>query len=153
MRLTTVLLLMTVLAAPVPPLEPDLAPQAASPRGSSPSASTPYTFESGAGVLLFYVKPDKGAEFEAVVARIRHVLDSSRDPARRQQADGWRIYKSVEATAHPMFVFVFDPAIAAVDYDPIKMLGEALPQEVQGLYAQLKDAVVKVERLAMTKVR
>jgi hypothetical protein len=152
MRLTTVLLLMPVLAAPVPPLEADLPPQTASPRGSSP-ASTPYTFESGAGVLFFYVKPDKGAEFEAVVARIRHVLDSSRDPTRRQQADGWRIYKSVEATAHPMFVFVFDPAIAAVDYDPIKMLGEALPQEVQGLYAQLKDAVVKVERLAMTKVR
>jgi hypothetical protein len=152
MRLTTVLLLIPVLAAPVPRVAAaDRLPQSASPKG--PSAATPYTFESGAGVLFFHVKPDKVPEFEAVVARIRHVLDSSTDPARRQQADGWRIYKSVESAVGPMYVFVFDPAIAAADYDPIKVLGEALPQEVQGLYAQLKDAVVRVERLALTKVR
>ena len=112
-----------------------------------------YTFPTGAGVLFFYVKPDRVSEFEGVITRVRHVLDTTSDPARRQQADGWRIYKSVDAPSGPVYVFVVDPANASADYDPIKLLGEALPVELPGLFAQLKDATVKVERMGLTKVR
>jgi hypothetical protein len=112
-----------------------------------------YTFATGAGVLFFHVKSDRLAEFDAVVARIRQVLDTTTDPARRQQADGWRIYKSTETSAGPVYVFIFDPATTTADYDPIKLLGEAMPVEAPGLYAQLKDATVKVERMGLTKVR
>jgi hypothetical protein len=127
---------------------------AQAPPSSNPgSGASQYAFATGAGVLFFHVKPERLADFEAVVARIRQVLDTTTDPARRQQADGWRIYKSMEMTSAPIYVFMFDPATTTADYDPIRLLGEAMPIEVPGLYAQLKDATVKVERMGLTKVR
>lgn len=168
MRLTTVLFLLPALLAgsapqPVPRLARDglslskaavrADGQATPAHGKPAGPSSHYTFASGVGMLFFHVKADRIAEFEAVIARIRQVLDTTTDPARRQQADGWRIYKSVETSSGPVYVFMFDPATAAADYDPIKLLGEASPVEAAGLYAQLKDATVKVERMGLTKVR
>jgi hypothetical protein len=121
--------------------------------GGAAGTSAQYSFPTGAGVLFFYVKPDRLAEFESVVSRVRHVLDTTTDPVRRQQADGWRIYKSADRPSGPVYVFMFDPANASADYDPVKLLGEALPVEVPDLYTQLKDATLKVERMGLTKVR
>ena len=122
-------------------------------QSSAGSGASAYSFATGAGVLFFHVKSDRLAEFESVVARIRQVLDTTTDPARRQQADGWRIYKSMEMTSGPVYVFMFDPATTTADYDPIKLLGEVMPVEVPDLYTQLKNATAKVERMGLTKVR
>ena len=46
----------------------------------APAASKDYVFSSGAGMLFFYVKPDKSAEFEAVVKRLSEALDKTADP-------------------------------------------------------------------------
>jgi hypothetical protein len=149
MRFATVLLLIVPLLAGSSRVAASRDPQAP----PSTTGSPQYTFATGAGVLFFHVKPDRIAEFEAVVGRIRQVLDTTTDPARKQQADGWRIYKSMEMTSGPVYVFMFDPATSSADYDPVKLLGEAMPVEVAGLYAQLKEATVKVERMGLTKVR
>lgn len=120
------------------------------------AAQTPsYAFPSGAGVLLFYVKPDKTAQFESVLARIDEALSKTPDPARHEQAASWRIYRSVESTSREaaVYMFVFDPAIAGADYDPVKLLSQELPAEAPSLYQTLKDAVVRVERMALTKMR
>jgi hypothetical protein len=132
--------------------------EAASRQASAQVAPAPptrdYVFSSGAGMLFFYVKPDKSAEFEAVVARLSQVLDRTEDPVRKQQAASWRILKSVELqTDSPVYVFVFDPAVVGADYDPVKVLSEAAPAELQALYAKLKDATIRVERMALVKLR
>src|SRR4051794_19504230 len=57
-----------------------------------------YSFPSGAGMLFFYVKPDRTADFEAVVTRLSETLDRAEDPVRKQQAANWHILRSVEAT-------------------------------------------------------
>ena len=59
----------------------------------------------------------------------------------------------MEMTSGPVYVFMFDPATTTADYDPIKLLGEAMPVEVPDLYTQLKNATAKVERMGLTKVR
>jgi hypothetical protein len=113
-----------------------------------------YAFPSGAGMLFFYVKPDRTADFESVVTRLAETLDRAEDPVRRQQATGWRILRSVETTKDAaIYVFVFDPAVPAADYDPVKILSEGQPADIQPLYEKLRDATIRVERMGLTKLR
>ena len=132
-------------------------PPTARPTSLPPSAPTTqgdYRFPSGAGLLFFYVKPDKTADFEAIVARLSEALDKTEDPARKQQAASWRILRSVEASPDAaIYLFMFVPATPNADYDPIRVLGEALPAEVQGIYERLRDAVIRVERMGLAKIR
>lgn len=134
---------------------------AASPQGpppSSPQAQTVpsqgYRFPSGAGILFFHVHSDRTSEFETVLRRIGEVLEATEDPARRQQAASWRIFRSLEQQpGDTVYLFVFDPAVAGADYDPVRLLGEALPTESQALYETLKNAIVRVERMGLLKIR
>jgi hypothetical protein len=120
---------------------------------SSQPAPQSYTFPSGAGLLFFYVKPDHAADFEAVIKRLGDVLTASQDPVRQQQAASWRMFRSVETHSDRIYVFMFDPAVAGADYDPVKILNDGLPAEVQDLYAKLKGAIVKVERMGLDRLR
>ena len=113
-----------------------------------------YTFPSGAGLLLFYVRPDRTADFEAIARRLGEVLDRADDPVRKQQAANWRVFQSVEvAREHAIYAFIFDPAVAGASYDPVTVLGEALPTEVQVLFDRLKASVIRVERMGLRKLR
>jgi hypothetical protein len=113
-----------------------------------------YVFPAGAGAIFLHVRPDRTQDFEAVIARLSHALDQTTDPVRKQQAASWRIYKSVETPRESViYVFFFDPASFGADYDPIKILSEALPGEVQGLYERLKADVMRVERMGLSKIR
>jgi hypothetical protein len=151
-------MLSTAVAAAVAVWAPDMRAaglqQPASSAQTAPASSKDYVFSTGAGMLFFYVKPDKSAEFEAVVTRLSEALDKTADPVRKQQAAGWRILKSVELqTDSPVYVFVFDPAVVGADYDPVKVLSDGAPADLQALYAQLKDATIRVERMALVKLR
>ena len=113
-----------------------------------------YTFETTTALLLFYVRPDKTSDFEAVVNRLAQALDASTDPTRRQQAAAWRMLRSSEPSRDAVvYVFLLDPVVPSADYDPVRVLSESLPAEVQPLYDKLKASVIRVERMALTKLR
>lgn len=98
-------------------------------------------FTSPSGLVFNQVKPDKTADFEAVVARLRAGLRSSADPARRKQAESWRVYKASEPyQGSVLYVFVIDPAIPAADYSITRVLAETSPAEVQDMYAKFRAA-------------
>lgn len=121
---------------------------------ATPAVPATYMFESGAGLLLYYVQPAKAADFEAILGRFREALAKAEAPQRKQQALNWKIYKSAEpVTDAAVFVFAFDPAITTASYDPLLLLAEVLPAEMQPLYERLKDAVIRVERMGLTKIR
>jgi hypothetical protein len=129
-------------------------PQAPAVPRPSVTASQEYVFPSNAGILFFHVRPDRAQDFEAVVARLAEALDRSTDPVRRQQAASWRIYKSLETPREGvLYLFFFDPAVLGADYDPIKVLGEDAPAEIGALYERLRADVLRVERMALTKMR
>ena len=151
MRLPRSVLIVCVLlligAAPVPPQG---VPTPVAPAGGSQA----YAFPSGAGLLLVYVRPERTADFERVVQRLAEVLDKADQAVRKQQAAGWRMFKSVEAPKDSViYVFVVDPAVAGSDYDPIKVLSEGLPTEAHALYESLKSATVRIERMGLAKLR
>ena len=124
--------------------------------GQAPAraAAQEYVFPSGAGVLFFHVRPERSDDFEAIVKRLGDALERSIDPVRRQQAATWRIYKSAEAPRDAViYLFFFDPAVAGADYDPIKVLSEDTPAELSGLFERLRAAILRVERMGLTKLR
>jgi pyruvate/2-oxoglutarate dehydrogenase complex dihydrolipoamide acyltransferase (E2) component len=130
---------------PTPP--PSGQPPATPPSGQQPAqaASAPgRTFSSDAGMFFNMIKPDKTGDFEAIVARVKQALANSPNPIRKQQAAGWKVFKSVEpgmplpdGTRAVLYIFYIDPAVKDADYTITKILQEAFPSEVQDLYTKL----------------
>jgi hypothetical protein len=139
-----------------PPAQTPTPTATATPTPTATPAAGPadYLFPTGAGLIFYYVKPAKAADFEAVLERVKESLNKAQAPMLKQQALNWRIYKSAEAvTDAAVFVFAFDPAITTANYDPLLALNQTLPAEVQPLFDRIKDAVIKIERMGLTKIR
>ncbi len=99
-------------------------------------------FASDAGLVLNFVKPDKTADFEAIMGKLREALQKSDKPERKQQAASWKVMRAVEpgANGSVLYVFVIDPAVKGADYTVSTILAEAFPEDVQALYKQYADA-------------
>lgn len=140
-------------APPVPPAAPPAAPVGVA--AVDPAiAAADYKFPSGAGMLIFHVATAKVADFDFVVGRIKEALLKAPQGDRARQAEHWAIYKSTEKPGESIpYLFVFDPTLPQASYDPVLLLAELLPDETQALYERLKAAVLKVERMGLTKIR
>jgi hypothetical protein len=99
-------------------------------------------FASDAGLVLNFVKPDKAADFEAIVDKLREALQKSATPERKKQAASWKVFRAVESGAHGSVVYVFDidPAVKGADYTVATLLAEAFPNDVQARYHQYLDS-------------
>jgi hypothetical protein len=99
-------------------------------------------FASDAGMVLNFIKPDKTADFEATIAKLREALQKSDKPERKQQAISWRVFRAAEpgANGSVLYVFVIDPAVHGADYTISTILAEAFPADVQALYKQYAES-------------
>ena len=66
--------------------EPALAQQPAAPMTQATVASPTRVFGSATGVVLNFIKADKTADFEEVVAKLKDALQSSPNATRKEQA-------------------------------------------------------------------
>ena len=152
---------------PPPAAAPVAAPTGAAQLPVTPAAAVPqgpYEFTSDLGAFLIVVKADKAASFDAAMAKLKLAFAQSTAGAeRKQQAAGWRIFKSTElptgvsaampatpatatapaTAAVPVsagtitYLFLIDPVVKKTSYDPIEILRELLPNDVQAVYDQL----------------
>ena len=115
---------------------------APAPAPAAQAAPTARTFAGDAGMVLNFIKPDKTADFEAVVAKLKEALQKSAKPERKQQAASWKVFKSPDPAAggNVLYVFVIDPSVKGADYTVSNILAEAFPTEVQALYKQYAEA-------------
>ena len=115
---------------------------AQSPADQSRKTPNVRVFGSDAGLVLNFVKPDKTADFEAIMARLKEALQRSGNSERKQQAASWKVFRAVEpgGNGSVLYVFTIDPAVKGVDYTVSAILAEAFPTEVQALYKQYADA-------------
>lgn len=107
------------------------------------AAPTTRLFASDAGMVLNFIKPDKGPDFEAVIAKLKEALQKSEKPERKQQAQSWKVFKSPDPAAggNLLYVFVIDPAVKQADYTVSNILAEAFtPAEVNDLYKKYAEA-------------
>jgi hypothetical protein len=133
---------------PPSPLEQQLPPSTPQPAGvqtppvPAPAVAVPVptgrVFGAEAGLILNAIKPERTADFETVMARLKEALLQSSDPVRRQQAAGWKVFKATEPgpNATVLYVFAMDPAVKGADYTVGKILAEAFPDDVEELYKQ-----------------
>jgi hypothetical protein len=71
------------------------APAGQAPAQQAQAAPAARVFASDAGMVLNFIKPDKTADFEAVMAKLKEALQKSEKPERKQQAASWQIFKAV----------------------------------------------------------
>lgn len=118
------------------------AQQATPPAQQAAAAPAPRVFGSDAGMVLNFIKADKTADFEAVMAKLKEALQKSAKPERKQQATSWKVFKSPEPAAggNVLYVFFIDPSVKGADYTVSTILAEAFPQEVQAIFKQYSES-------------
>jgi pyruvate/2-oxoglutarate dehydrogenase complex dihydrolipoamide acyltransferase (E2) component len=135
---------------PPPSQPPPSQPSPSQPAPSQPAPAQPAAqpagrvFGSDAGVIFNQVKPDKTADFEAAIAKIKEALLKATDPVRKQQAASWKVFKAQEPgpNGNVFYLFVIDPAVKGADYSIGKILSEGLPAaEVQDVWKKYTDSL------------
>ena len=108
----------------------------------APTPANVRVFASDAGLVLNFIKPDRTADFEAVMAKLHVALQKSDKPERKQQAASWKVMRALEpgANGSVLYVFLIDPAVKGADYTVSTILAEAFPEDVQALYKQYADS-------------
>lgn len=125
---------------------------AAGASGATPQQTR--VFGSDAGLVLNFIKADKTADFEAIVAKLKEALAKSDKPERKQQAASWKVFRAMEPGANGSVLYVFDvdPAVPGADYTVSNILAEAFPEEVQTLYKQYADAYASGQNFVNLKL-
>ena len=109
-------------------LSVSLAQAQAAPAPQAQPVSNQRLFPNDGGMVLNFIKPDKVADFEMVITKLKEALAKSDKPERKQQAAGWKVFKSPDpAGANVLFVFIVDPAVKGADYQISNIIAEAFP--------------------------
>ena len=99
-----------VVRAQQPPATPP-ATTTAAPAAQAQAVSNARIFPNDAGMVLNFIKPDKTADFEMIMGKLKEALSKSEKPERKQQAAGWKVFKSADpAGANTLYVYVIDPS-------------------------------------------
>jgi hypothetical protein len=102
------------------------APQPPAPAAQAQTVSNARIFPNDAGMVLNFIKPDKTADFEATMAKLKEALMKSEKPERKQQAAGWKVFKSADpAGANVLYVYIIDPSVKGADYQVSNIITEA----------------------------
>jgi len=108
------------------------------------------TFDGDTALLTVAVKPDKTADFEQIMQKMRTALMKSADPMRRQQAAGWKVMRMTQPLSDGSiaYVHIVHPVVKDADYTVMQTLYEAFPDERQALYEMYRGAFAKNVSLA-----
>jgi len=108
---------------------------AAAPAQAAPAPQA-RVFTGDVGLMFNVIKPDKTADFEMVVGKLKEALAKSDDPVHKQMAQGWRVIKNPEPIqgGNYLYVFLIDPVVKDADYTVSRVLAKAFPAEVQELF-------------------
>lgn len=110
-----------------------------SPRsGAVQAQAQKLTFDGDAVVWMVTVKPDKTADFEAVMAALKDALNKSSNPDAKAQAAGWKVVKSSRPQPDGTIVYahIINPVVKGADYGVMANIYAAVtdPTEQKALY-------------------
>ena len=104
------------------------AQQPAAPAAQATPAPATRLFPNDGGMVLNFIKPDRTADFEMVMAKLKEALQKSAKPERKEQAKGWKVFRSPDpAGMNVLYVYVIDPSIKGADYQVSTIITEAFP--------------------------
>ena len=94
----------------------------------------PRHFNGDAGLILIYVQPDKIAQFEGAMQKIKEGLQKSEKPERKEQAASWKLFKAGAGAAGQVYAMIMSPSVKNVDYAVGAILAETQPQEARAIF-------------------
>jgi hypothetical protein len=97
------------------------------------AAPKPITFDGDTALWTVTIKPDKTADFEQVIAKLREGLTKSEKPERKQQAAGWKVMKAAKAMpdGNAIYTHIIHPVVPGADYTVMTILYEAFPDPAE----------------------
>ena len=123
------------------------------PAAQAEPAKNPFMFMSDGSLLINYVKPDKTADFEMVMGKVKEALAKSDKPERKAQAEGWKVFKTDLPGPDKAVTYfaIVDPVIKGNDYNMRQILTEAFGvADTNTIYKMLADSVAGQQLVAMT---
>jgi hypothetical protein len=112
------------------------------------------TLEGDAAMITVLIKPDKTADFEAVLTKLKEALGKNEKAERKQQLEGLRFYKSSQMMqGNALYYIIADPVVKDQEYDITRLVMEVFPSEVQEIFAKYKDAFAGRAIAPLTKVK
>lgn len=110
--------------------------------------------DGDAATITILIKPDKTADFESVMAKLKESLAKNEKPARKEQAAGWTIYKanSPGPNGNTIYVMVIAPIVKGEEYDISRLIAEVFPVEVQEYFEKYKNSFVGRGITPLTKL-
>jgi hypothetical protein len=93
------------------------------------AAPPKFTIDGESAVLFVAVKPDKTADYEQVLAKLKDALAKSEAPDAKKQAAGWKVVKTAKPQTDGtiLYLHLITP-VAGADYSVL-----------QSIYAVVKD--------------
>lgn len=94
------------------------------------------SFQNDAGLIIFYVKPDKTADFEDLMTKLKEGLSKMDAPEAKQQAGTIKLFKSPVAAGAPVAIYVLfaEQPVKNVEYWFLPILYKVYPAEAKALY-------------------
>lgn len=112
--------------------------------GFAQQAPQKLTFDGDAVIWMVTVKPDKTADFEAVLASLKDALMKSDTPEAKQQAAGWKVVKGLKPQPDGTIVYthVISPVVKGADYSVLQNIYTVVkdPTEQRALYDKYAGA-------------
>jgi hypothetical protein len=98
-------------------------------------------FQNDAGLIIFYIKPDKTADFEDLMNKLKEGLGKMEAPEAKQQAASMKLFKAPVAAGATVAIYVLlaDPAVKNIEYWFLPILYKAYPAEGQALFQKWQD--------------
>jgi hypothetical protein len=140
-------------SAPAPPPQ-TAAPQTAAPPPAAAEADPArlaFPVDT-AGLVLVAVKPDRTADYEAMIQALHEALAAG-DAAARRIGGGWRVYKAADTDAkgNALYVHLVATPLADADYRPSVVLNGLARELPADLLVKYRDAFAgAVTRLSLT---
>lgn len=110
--------------------------------GAHAQAAPILTFDGEVALWTLAIKPDKTADFEAIMGKVREALLKSEKPERKAQAAGWRVLKNAKALpdGNITYTHIINPVVKGADYTIVAILYEGFtdPTEQRAFYEQYR---------------
>ena len=99
------------------------------------------TLDGPTALITVLIKPDKTAEFESVLAKVKEALGKSEKAERKEQAAGWTVFKANQAVnGNTAYIMIINPVVKGQEYDITRLISEVFPTEVQEFFQKYKDS-------------
>jgi hypothetical protein len=128
---------------PAAPAAPQQSAPVVPPPVVPPAPAGARTFTAPTGVIFNVVRPERVVDFEMVIGYLQAALEKSANAKVREQARGWRMFKSAEPGPNGtvLYVFLMDPAVPGADYALGPILSDAFPDQIEQIWKLYQGAL------------